>query len=196
MDSSFYYYYKGEKQHIELNTKQAFVNMPISNVRNLNFNQKSYNIVQIVAGTDSNFSEIHFSNTMSTVQYIEKINSLRNSNIPAEVYFKIDDNDRTRLSDYFYIKLKQLSDSSLLRAEAQRLGIEVLLPNLYMPHWILMRKPSAASIDVLTTMNLLYESGLFQSVSPSFMSDKSQFSCANDPLFPQQWALKNTGQNV
>ncbi len=51
-----------------------------------------------------------------------------------------------------------------------------------------------AGVDVLTLANSYHESGLVNYAHPNFVRLMKPAFIPNDPLFPQQWALRNTGQ--
>ncbi len=46
--------------------------------------------------------------------------------------------------------------------------------------------------NVLKVANRIYESGLVEYAHPNFLADINK--CQNDPLFPEQYYLNNTGQ--
>jgi len=51
-----------------------------------------------------------------------------------------------------------------------------------------------AATDALTMANLYHDSGLVNYAQPNFVRLMKPAFVPNDPLFPQQWALRNTGQ--
>jgi len=65
LDNSLYYYYKGEKQYIELNTQQAFASVPVSAFSkvNLELNTQEWK--------NENYSEIIFDSEISSQIYLK-----------------------------------------------------------------------------------------------------------------------------
>jgi len=51
-----------------------------------------------------------------------------------------------------------------------------------------------AGIDALSMSNRYYDSGLTNYAHPNFVRMMKRFYVPSDPIFPQQWALHNTGQ--
>ena len=67
-------------------------------------------------------------------------------------------------------------------------------PYDFMDHMYKMYVSNSSELDAMQIANLFYETELFEFAEPNFLSVNSQLS-VNDPLYPQQWALKNTISN-
>ncbi|MCL2013243.1 MAG: S8 family serine peptidase [Cystobacterineae bacterium] len=63
------------------------------------------------------------------------------------------------------------------------------------PHLFVLAVQEEAGVDALTMANRYYESGLALYAEPNFLQLIKPAYVPDDPLFPQQWALNNTGQN-
>ncbi len=193
-----FYYYKGEKLYLDINTQKALL---ISNnkssvaleAKNL---IKSQHIDNLVSYTG--YQEVYFKNTGSFTRssHLEIINEM-NANLTdyrIEPYLMMEEDNQIRLSNYFYVKLKQLSDSVLLRQKAIEMNVDIVSQNQYMPLWFVLKNNEQSVLDRLTVMNAFYECGMFDVSEPDLIPSKMDLSCANDPLFGEQWNLNNTGQ--
>ncbi len=111
----------------------------------------------------------------------------------APVFFA-EDGKEAALSHLFYVKLHKESDIDALRSMASRHGVEVLGSNTFMPLWYLLACNGKSTGNALEMANLFHVSGRFAAAEPDLMTDDSP-QCVNDPLFPDQWGLQNTGQH-
>lgn len=57
-----------------------------------------------------------------------------------------------------------------------------------------LRLPRSKQLDPLAVANAIAESGLIVWAEPNFVQEMTQFASPNDPYFPIQWHLNNTGQ--
>jgi len=96
------------------------------------------------------------------------------------------------MSNNFHVKLKNLDDIAILEQYAESLGLEILRQNQYRPLWFVIGS-SKQHESSLKLSNVFYESDLFESADPDFVYYIKGRS--NDPLFSNQWGLKNTGQH-
>ena len=171
VDSSYYYYYKGEKQYIALNTKQAMVILPAAE---LSKRTKSGGIDRVKELNHKDCSEIAFSDSLSPKDYLEQLAELENNlNVRIRGYFISRNDDKLCISDFFYVCLKDLSDSTLLYSMAAELSVEVVSQDRFLPHWFTLKAQSLQMDSQLRTVNRFYESGLFQAAEPEFFTDKS-----------------------
>jgi subtilisin family serine protease len=192
---SHYYYYKGEKQYLELDKTKLNI------TTTTNFQQSTIQIF--------NFNEIEFVNDNSTSQhvmfgmltlqsdpsdaeYYQKINSLRTTENIMAVHpnYITSENINIGMSAYFYVKLKNASDYSILNQMAAEKNVVIIEQNEFMPLWYTLRCTEDTPDNTLNIANYFYEAGLFASSIPDFLSD--DVSCSNDPYFSQLWGLNNT----
>lgn len=94
-------------------------------------------------------------------------------------------------SDVFYIKLKDVKDSTLLKKVADRLNVQIVKPILYMPEWYILSIQNSAFANAIDATNYFFETGQFGDIDPAFMFDFKP-SCTNDPMFKRQWGLQNS----
>lgn len=102
-------------------------------------------------------------------------------------------NEELVISHLFYVNLNNSTDFQLLENLAQQNNIELLGNNKFMPLWYTLSCNKNSTDNTLQMANLFHQTGLFASVQPDFLV-KIETTCVNDPLFPNQWGLENTGQ--
>jgi len=94
-------------------------------------------------------------------------------------------------SDIFYIHLKNVGDSTLLRKTAERLNVQVVRQVPYMSLWYILSLKNSAFNNSIEATNYFFETGLFEDVDPAFMFNFRP-NCTNDPMFDRLWGLKET----
>ncbi|ELR73791.1 hypothetical protein C900_01401 [Fulvivirga imtechensis AK7] len=208
----YFYYYKGEKQRLELNTGYVYVvtstsisdslelktminrNIQISKFGTDNSAQTLKSVSKTANSGITNWAELRLSEKLSSEEYLlyleqlERDESIKN----ASPYFKNENKDKLGLSDYFYVKLKHERDFSRLEKMAAELGSEIVGQNKFMPLWYTMKTVPDAKLNALEQANRFYESGLFEHAEPDFMED-DLVHVPNDPFYVDQWGLTNTG---
>lgn len=98
------------------------------------------------------------------------------------------------LSQFFCVKLKQEQDFGLLSRMAEENRVEITGNDSFMPLWYVLSCDKNSRGNALEMANLFYETGRFSSAQPDLMEDHV-VACTDDPLFNQQWHLRNTGQS-
>ncbi len=110
--------------------------------------------------------------------------------------------DPALLTDEFIVKLKNDNPKAQIDSLTREYTVEVVRENPFVKNEFLLRMTPAAvdRQDALTTANQLNESGLTEYAFPNFASpvikdDAPPPIVPNDPLFGDEWHLRNTGQN-
>ena len=202
----YFYNHKGEKIYLSLNTEYAFLSLkeqkvPVeiqqhSSVRFADFrsddsDQKQY---QTKKGARRFYTELKLTEKLSDNQYLELLSDMKrqNKNVIISPYFKINGSDIVGLSNFFYVKLKNERDTTLLMQMTKQTGTVIIEQYQFRPLWFLLSTTEDSESNALEYSNLFYESGLFQTAEPDLMVDLLQ--CVNDTHFNNQWGLRNTGQ--
>lgn len=210
-----YYYYKGEKVPLSINTKTISISFEgensISTFKSLknNFNKTSEIIEDktrtIVNAIDNNaekrkniktyYIEISTKTELSKKEYLNQIESLKkyNNTLMVSPTYKNKENTEFGLSNNFYVKLKNQKDIKLLYKKAKEFNIEILGHNQFMPLWFTLSIKTPQNYNALNLANIFYETELFESTEPAFIYHDLQNS--DDSLFDDQWTLNNTGQS-
>lgn len=204
-----YYYYKGEKQYLQLDTNYLFVSTTnstalqkegLSKVQGtlvVNKEQTS-NLLKQKQGVLADFywAELNLGKEGQKELYAqqkERIRKIEGIQVVSP-YFKGKDGSKIGLSNFFYVKLKSLSDTTLLNNYSKENHVVVVRPSAFMPLWFLLSCTKQTEGDAMQMANKYYESNLFQYAEPDLMVE-DLLGCANDPYFPNQWGLRNTGQD-
>ncbi|MEO1409208.1 MAG: S8 family serine peptidase [Bacteroidota bacterium] len=97
------------------------------------------------------------------------------------------------LTPYLVVQLKDEDDRATLEAQATADRAVIVGRDPFMPDWYTVRVSTETGRNALQLANRWHESGQFRLVSPSLMATIEP-NCASDPLFGNQWNLKNTSQ--
>lgn len=186
-----FYYYKGEKIALTLNTQR--VNFRVTgefdsiNIANLGFKLSNFHQDRSVENTY--FGEVDFNSKeyQRSITDLEKVGGV----IDVFPHFKKTSEASIGTSDLFYIKLKKTSDLSLLQNEAGQLGGTVIHQFSNMPLWVIVRANPTSNLTSIQMANILYESENYADMDPAFMFD-FRGNCTNDTNFSQLWGLQNT----
>lgn len=90
---------------------------------------------------------------------------------------------------YIYVKLKSLSDSSLLKDVASKNDMTIFRQNKYMPLWYSLRTSENKAALTVSIANSLYETGIFAECTPDFAMEGKEISYDTD--VHEQWGLHN-----
>ena len=198
----YYYYYNGERQYLSLNTEYAFLSVKGELPADVKLRGVKATVLQSnknqhqEKGITSHFCmELQFNEKLSDKQYLGLLADIKRKNkeVIVSPYFKVKENGKIGLSNFFYVSLKEEGDSALLRQMAERTECLIVRRDIYMPLWFILCTTEASELNAMECANLFYESGLFQYAEPDLMGVFSSAS-VNDPCFGDQWGLKNTGQ--
>lgn len=96
-------------------------------------------------------------------------------------------------TDEFIVKLKPETSFDQLKKLAKETGCIIQHENEFVKNQYLVSVPKTSNSNSLLLANLFFETGLFEFSEPNFF--RQNISHSNDPLFANQWTLKNTGQN-
>ena len=182
----YFYYYKGEKQYLQLDTHHLFVSgnskQSIAKMtsdisqRALDIQKdNTYEILDKVIGLKQTHQNLFWqevelkSSSHSRNEYVNYVKKLKNSssNLIISPYFKDKQGKKIGLSHYFYVKLKRKEDYKILKQYAIKHQVAIVGYNKFMPLWFTL-SVTPTSPNALTMANTFYESGLFQYAEPDF----------------------------
>ena len=199
-----YYWYKGEKIPLWKNTEQKYILLEdLQNITDLNklINDPEFKILQhqetslskkIIPFQEKEIKKINWA--VISNSFFQKNAFINNAQVKYESYFyRTAEGIDVGLSHLFYVKLIREEDLGILEQLAEENNVKIIGNNEYMPLWYTLSCSKDSKGDALDMANLFYESKQFEASVPDLISDDEP-TCTNDPLFSDQWGLKNTGQ--
>ncbi len=160
-----YYYYRGEKIPIKINNDSLIVYTAQS---------LSNGVMDVKASTIAINSTI-------------EIDAFGNRKVAAIGHI-IGDTLKTKMSNYFYIKLHEYADTTILKELVVETNTHLLGEIPYMDKWYKIMVANSMINNTLDMSNYFYETGLFADVDPGFIFEFKP-SCVNDSRYNEQWAL-------
>lgn len=139
-------------------------------------------------------STLKFANLKSGIGEIQYATSLSNleSVVYVAPYYKLEDEKEYPLTNIFYVELKDAKYLSKLEELANENNVTIVgeIPLTGNAYILACTKDSNG--NALEMANLFYETGIFLSAAPEFLSVTPE--SVNDTYYPQQWNLVNIGQ--
>lgn len=201
-NNEYYFYYRGEKQYLELNTDYIFLSseeprVPLSFVDLFDTQNSVFHKLEKGRSNAEKcfWSELKIKNGLSEKEYFELIQELKCDDGVQTVssYFKMGGNIKIGLSNFFYVKLLSISDTVLLRELALKYKCLIVEQDTFMPLWFTLSVTKESNYDAMELANMFFENKAVQLAEPDFIVDNLAH-CASDTYFSNQWGLKNTGQ--
>lgn len=192
--TNYYYYYNGSKVYLNLDKTSITLitenNFQKNTINNFSF--KSFELGNEPDNFSYKYAIAEYEQIPNDATYFQKLNSLNSNNeiIKANPNFTNSNGQKIGLSHYFYVKLNSSNDFSLLQTEAINRNVVIVEQNQFMPLWYTLKITKNTIGNTLEIANQFYETGLFVSCQPDFLSD-DRF-CTNDPMFGSLWGLNNT----
>ena len=171
--SQYFYYYQGQKQYLELDTKHLFVSVleqdTVYSFASDRIEQTPFRVdiperVQSKTIHKRFWTKLSFEENMSEREYLGKLSEIKNSrsDIIVSPYFR----ENVGLSNFFYVKLKSLSDTILLRQEAEKEQVIIAWQNEFMPLLFIVSVTASSRYNAMEAANHFYETGLFEYTEP------------------------------
>lgn len=125
---------------------------------------------------------------------LAELKAARNVDFAYPVWLDPATGSRMLLTDELIVRARvRLAASSNRRALAL-MGLAVEHPILYSQDEYVLRLLAPKSSDPLAVSRKLAKSGLVDWAEPNFVQEYHKDYVPNDPLYPQQWHLNNSGQ--
>lgn len=194
-----FYYYQGEKIYLkERNDKMLLILSKDANKsRLLNIINSDYSVE--ISGNRKNEESINRFIILSSKDE-KNISSLivdkyRNSTdiLSALPMLEASDGKLQGVTNEFIVKLTVGTTFEEFKDLVEKNNCTIVKENDFVKNQYLISVPKTSSLNSLKIANLFYETKLFEFSEPNFFREKILLS--NDPLFENQWPLKNTGQN-
>jgi subtilisin family serine protease len=185
--SEYYYYYQGERYDLSLDMTKV-------NVVALSSLQSSL--------SNPDIELIEFQSIPQTdMEYVQQRNILKaNAQVITVAPFVRSLSSTSAVesigtSAFFYVKLFDSDDYSLLEDFAAQNAVNIVQQNQFMPLWYRLSVTASTQGTSLDMANAFYETGLFEDVDPAFIFN-FQNNCTNDTQFGQLWGLYNSSNTA
>ncbi len=198
---SIHCYYKGQKIPLQFSTQELYIGLDSTFSDTVHFRKHAsfeiHDQHNSRHGYHKRWAHLQFAHSLTKSEYLAQIDSLRKISGVKYIapYITTDSTPRGKpygTTNIFYIKLKQLSDSSLLKSYSREHGVEVIERNRFMPLWFTLSCNDTILGSSIKQCNTFYNSGLFADIDPSFMFHFTTECTTSDPQFSQQWGLQNS----
>lgn len=201
--SQDYYYYKGNK--IELNRRSdkiAIVLNSSAGSEHLRSSlRKDVSNSDELKQTEANVFLLTFKEVKSSGELSGLISSLSSSNnqikFVTPVYFGESRSVTQIPTDQFIVRLRKIEDKDKLEVLNIRYNVSIV-QNVGDDKCFLLQSNYGVKANALELSNDYYSEGIFEYAEPNFLYPEFCIlnSVPNDFYYPQQWAIKNTGQSV
>lgn len=192
-----YYWYKQNKKPLIANNARYFISFSDVSIEHLLQKEKD----QVFAIGEYNFPEMYLKTDFykeqkwAVVSKELKEQIVQNYNMLYVANSYLSKGESVDLSNLFYVKLKDLSDSTKLNQIARMYNVAIVGKNKFAPLWYTLMCMDTQKGNALDLANTFKELGVFLASEPDLMCRIGYESCPNDSLFSFQWNLSNTGQD-
>ena len=170
--NNYYYWYKENKVFLQLDKSKINIitNNSFSSVETSNIGIKSYTIEDDSNLPLNKFARAEFVNELNILEYYQKLNTIKNNtNVKGiGLYFKRTGAKSLGTSNYFYVKLKTVTDYSVLVQLCDEKDVQIVKQVPYMPLWYILSTTNC-NFTSIELSNQFYESGQFADTDPAFI---------------------------
>lgn len=189
-----YYYYRGKKIPLNVHPTKRYVVVKQDASVNLmalgiKAEQDSYYVNETQKGY---IVDVDTTETTTTSTNAKSLNSLAKDNNIVAIEYVVGDSILTPISNEFYVKLKNLSDISLLEKYAEVIGCKIEGAIESDNYWISLHSNKESKFNSLEASNFIYETGLFAKVDPGFLLNYENCTIPSDPYYSSQWNMNGT----
>ena len=186
---SDFYYYEGKKIPLRVNDKKVCVSIPKVNDKTSKFFLENVN-VQKQASIDKYDT---YSIAKSELDQLSSLKAWKEDrkNVKISNCYISKNNEEILVSPYIYVRLKKEQDIDILLSQAKKYGLKIEKNDPFMPLWYTLAVTENCDKNALEYANILWESRQFEASTPGFYYEFKPTTIPNDPLFNQQWGLKN-----
>ena len=196
LNAQTFYYHKGEKINLTVDKNYIHIIADDEFIKSSNINQlvQNFNLEFDNSKPIQGLVKLRLKSESEMPEYLKLIESLRQNEQIKHVFPFFERGNATipiGTADIFYVKLKEVRDTILLRKIAEQQNVQIVKQVPYMPQWYILSIRNSALRNSVYATNYFYETGNFEDVDPAFIFN-FRTNCTNDPMFNQLWGLKNT----
>lgn len=209
----YYYWYKGEKINLTVNREYVNIVIDTALVKKVDVSAlcKDFKLVMKSGLNREGLFKAAFNQCPLDMEaYCRTVEELRTD---SRIKFVLPYFERNQglepigTSQFFYVQLKEIVpedkesenipylekmfDSEGIKALEDEMGVRVVSEVPFMPDWYKMSIEGSGFLTSIEAANRLFETGKLEEIDPAFIFC-FQPEATNDPLFSQQWGLKNT----
>lgn len=201
-----YYYFMGNKFFLKERTDLVFLKFKTGITHNSAFNILSkYPQIDLsrsqIRLDDDNF--IKLTGELSQAEYIELINRLKldnnfeNASFAYSPYGINDEKTFFGLNNNLILQFKPGYSRQQIDDINRKFGVEIVQKiDVTGGETFLAKVTTSSEHNAMETANRYYENGFVNYSEPSLYFTNAACDTVNDPFYPMQWALRNTGSNV
>ena len=195
LNAQMSYYYKGEK--IKLTVDRNFVHIIADEdfIKSSSLKQlfQRFDIELDSSSRVRDMVKLRLNSMPETQEYSKIVEALKQSGQIKYVFPFLERGNVPSIgtSDVFYVKLKEIADTTLLKKIAEERNVQIVQQVPYMPLWYILSVRNSNLGNSIIATNYFFETEHFEDVDPAFMFNFKS-NCTNDPMFNQLWGLRNT----
>lgn len=176
-----YYYYRGDSISLPIHNNGCLLFLDcgtnLDDIRNVGLE-----VGKIINLLDSSLLCVKVSGSSNRpIERASLLNSIHGIRAIEPIIGYENDTNEIFVSDHFYVKLKQLSDTIKLREFARKYNVEIIDSVPYCKLWYTL-STTKNSLNSIACSNIFYESGDFQDIDPGFFFDFHP-NCVTDSYF-------------
>lgn len=141
------------------------------------------------------WAEVKLAQPLSEQEYeglLSRLNRTREVAF-ASPYFKVGEKNHFGVSELFYVQLNSEAELPGLMRMANATNTTIMGRNLFLEDWYVLAVGKNAKGNALAMSEYFLNEGKFKAAHPDVMIPDALL-CVNDPLYPNQWNITNTGQ--
>jgi subtilisin family serine protease len=201
-----YYYFQGEKFFFQERTDVIFVTFK-EGVTDQQAREvlSAYSSIDLGrSGTDmvdDNF--IRLTHSLSKQEYTSLVDQMKSNDVFEDVNYAFspaginDEKTFYGLNDYLILQFKPNYSRQQVDQINSSKGVDIVSPIDVSGGLTFLAKVNSNSVlNAMEVANSFYEDGLVNYSEPSMYVTNVLCDTVNDPFYPMQWSLRNTGSNV
>lgn len=185
-----HYYYNEKQEEIKINSNVVLVYFRTSQMDSINIRQ-NYRCLRTMALNGEKSDTLYACEViLPRDSYEEGCAWLREQPEVYDVEPIIGTDTRILVSNVIYVKLREESDTMLLKSKAAQYGARFDGAVFNSGQWYQLSVNKYTTLDALSLSNQMVECGVFSKIDPGFVFDIEMYgNCVSDENFGSQWGL-------